>query len=140
MLRAVGKSEGRAARAERIQYSLVGDGAKRNDYAIHWMRGEVVGEKGVAAAHFGGLGFVGGRHATHRIGDASVDQPQSVVRRGRRRRAGKTVVKQGLVEQDAGMVPVNGRPLRLAPCKPGASPTTSRRAFAAPKAGTGALW
>ena len=35
--------------------------------------------------------------------------------------------------------PVNGRPVRFAPFRPGASPTIKRRAFSGPKAGTGAL-
>src|SRR3954470_19253043 len=35
--------------------------------------------------------------------------------------------------------PVNGRPVRFAPCSPGAKPTISNRAASGPKEGTGAL-
>src|SRR5688500_6529556 len=35
---------------------------------------------------------------------------------------------------------MNGRPVRLAPFSPGASPTMSSRASASPKEATGALW
>src|ERR1700722_431115 len=33
--------------------------------------------------------------------------------------------------------PVNGRPVRLEPCAPGANPKTNKRAFSSPKEGTG---
>src|SRR5436190_6218847 len=35
--------------------------------------------------------------------------------------------------------PVKGRPVRLAPCSPGASPAINRRAVSGPKLGTGSL-
>src|SRR5271165_1750113 len=36
--------------------------------------------------------------------------------------------------------PVKGRPVKLAPCRPGASPRISSGASSGPKLGTGALW
>ena len=48
-----------------------------------------------------------------------------------------TLVSKSLSSLPVG--PVNGRPVRLAPCRPGASPTTSSRAVTGPNEGTGAL-
>ena len=108
----------------------MGNPAQRQRDAACRQIGQFLGhQKGAACGHFGRGGFVVGGNAAHGIDDAAVHQGQAVVRR-----APHTIPVRSQdpisvpYSNSPAKSPVKGRPVRLAPRRPGASPTTKNRA------------
>ncbi len=90
------------------QHGLMCDLAQCQDAGVCGQLGQFGGEKAIALADFARLGLVGGRQAFHRVGDAAIDELQTVVDRHRFRCAGVAELMQGLIQQDAGGVAGEG--------------------------------
>ncbi len=119
---AVGELHRGAPQRHCIQHGIVGEPAERHDHAQRAERGDFALQVGIAGARLGRGRLVGGRQALHGVRDAHAVQSQWVIGRDRVRL--RTCEGRAHAACDTAACrrdpPVKGRPVRLAPCMPGA--------------------
>lgn len=98
----------RGAYAARGQDRPMSDGAQRQHDAQARHGGHLLGEKFSASLDLRAEGLVAGRYATHRIGDAAVDEGETIVQFAFVCAPAEAMAVQGAVEQIAGEIPGEG--------------------------------
>ena len=118
-------------RAKRPQHAFMSDPPER-DNGPGPPDTDGLHEEGSARVDFSRGWFVLGRHAAHRVGDATANQPQRIVWPlivDARRQA---KFKQGRVEQVAGSIPRERAPRPVGPAQTGRKPHDEERAVRRP--------
>ena len=106
--RPMAEGQARGGVAQGAGNALVGDAAEGNDRGELRHLGDGLFEKAPAGPDLGRRWLVLGRHAAHRIGDAGVDEFQSIIRAFQIDATGKAEIDQGFVEKIAGPVAGEG--------------------------------
>src|SRR5437764_8282593 len=104
---------------ERAQGAVVRNPPERDDGCQLWHFGNRCFEEAAAGVDLGRRWFVLRRHATHRIGDAGVDEFQTVVRTGPTGAAGKAIARERAIEELARMIAGERPPGAVCALEPG---------------------
>ena len=128
---------GSADRGEQAQRRVPGEGAEAEDRAHAREQPQLAHAPGQALLALGRRRAVGGRRAAHRRADPRAVQAQAVVAVHEVGWLAKPARHSAANRKSPERSPVNMRPVRLAPCAAGASPSTSRRAAGSPNPGSG---
>jgi hypothetical protein len=100
----VSKLEVSLAEAHRLDDGSVSNATEGHHNGIVGQRPELIGKKLITRIDFGTDRFVVRRQALHGVGDAAIDEFETIIERLRMFARPEAVLVKHLVEQDAGMI------------------------------------